>query len=114
MKKKYIIVVLRKKKRHITRLQALRPKKIEAEEPSITDEIDMVVNESIPMFEIEVAELNKLKQETESYRAEINKRNEEIYGLRHQKEVLEKEKEAQKFNFMNLSEKSINFLCYLY
>ena len=74
----------------------------------------MVVNESIPMFEIEVAELNKLKQETESYRAEINKRNEEIYELRHQKEVLEKEKEAQKFNFMNLSEKSINLLCYLY
>ena len=38
-----------KKKRHIARLQVLRPKKIETEEPSVTDEIDMVFNESIPM-----------------------------------------------------------------
>ena len=64
-----------KKKRDIARLQALRHKKIEIEEPSITvtDEIDMVVNESIPMVEIEVAELNGLKQGTESYRAELHK-----------------------------------------
>ena len=74
-----------KKKRDIARLQALRHKKTEIEKPSITvtHEIDMVVNESIPMVEIEVAELNGLKQGTESYRAELNKRNEEIYELRH-------------------------------
>ena len=74
-----------KKKRDIARLQALRPKKIETKELSITNEIDMVVDESIPMVEIEVAELNRLKEETESYRAELNKRNEEIYELCHQK-----------------------------
>ena len=45
----------------------------------------MVVDESIPMVEIEVAELNRLKEKTESYRAELNKRNEEIYELCHQK-----------------------------
>ena len=67
----------------------------------------MVVNESIPMVKIEVAELNRSKEETESYRAELNKWNEEIYELRHQKEVLEKEKKVEKFNFMNLSEKNI-------
>ena len=56
------IIVVPQKKRNITQLQALRPKKIEIEEPSITDEIDMVVgDESIPMVEIEVAELNRLK-----------------------------------------------------
>ena len=71
----------------------------------------MIVDESIPIVEIEVAELNRLKEETESYRAELNKRNEEIYELRHQKEVLEKEKKAEKFNFMNLSEKNIKFFC---
>ena len=71
----------------------------------------MVVDESIPMVEIEVAELNRLREETESYRAELNKRNEEIYELRHQKVVLEKEKKAEKFNFMNLSEKNIKFFC---
>ena len=83
--KKPIIVVLQKKKRDIARLQALRPKKIETKELSITNEIDMVVDESIPMVEIEVAELNRLKEETESYRVELNKRNEEIYELCHQK-----------------------------
>ena len=67
----------------------------------------MVVNESIPMVKIGVAELNRSKEETESYRAELNKWNEEIYELRHQKEVLEKEKKVEKFNFMNLSEKNI-------
>ena len=67
-----------KKKQDIARLQALGPKKIEIEEPSITDEIDMVVDESIPMVEIEVAELNRSKEKTESYRAELNKRNEVI------------------------------------
>ena len=66
--KKPIIVVLQKK-RDIARLQALRTKKIETEEPSITDGIDMVVDKSIPMVETEVAELNRLKEETESYGA---------------------------------------------
>ena len=56
-----------KQKRDIAPLQTLRPKKIETEEPSITDEIYMVVDESIPMVETEVAELNRLKKETESY-----------------------------------------------
>ena len=75
----------------------------------------MVVDESIPMVEIEVAELNSLKEENESYWAELNKWNEEIYELRHEKEVLENEKKAEKFNFMNLSENNINFfLCYWY
>ena len=57
--------------RDTAQLQALRPKKIEIEEPSIpvTDEIGMVVNESIPMVEID---------------------------------VLQKEKKAEKFSFMNL------------
>ena len=70
----------------------------------------MVVDESIPVVKTEVAELNRLKEEIESYRMELHKRNEEIYELRHQKEVLEKEKKARKFNFMNLSEKNINFV----
>ena len=61
------------KRENIARLQALRPKKIEIKEPSITDEVNMVVNESIPMVKIEVAELNRSKEETESYRAELNK-----------------------------------------
>ena len=43
----------------------------------------MVVDESILMVEIEAAELSRLKEETESYRAELNKRNEELYELRH-------------------------------
>ena len=51
----------------------------------------MVVNKSIPMVEIEVAQLDRLKQVTKSYWAELNKWDEEIYQLRHQKEVLEKE-----------------------
>ena len=57
------------KARYFARIQALRPKKIEIEEPSITvtDEIDMVVNKSIPMVEIEVAQLDRLKQVTKSY-----------------------------------------------
>ena len=71
----------------------------------------MVVDESIPMVETEVAELNRLKEVTEIYRAELNKRNEDIYEIRHQKEVLEKEKKAEKFSFMNLSEKNIKFFC---
>ena len=99
------------KKRDIARLQAFRPKKVEIEEPSISDEIDMVVDESIPIAEIGAAELNRLKEETEKYRAELNKRNEEIHELRHQIEVLEKEKKIEKFNFMNLSEKNITFFC---
>ena len=109
-KKQYHHRSASKKKRDIARIEAFRPKKIEIEEPSITvtNEIDMV-NESIPMVEIEIAELNRLKQETESYWAKLNKRNEEIYELHHQKEVLEKEKKAEKFNFMSLSEKKINF-----
>ena len=49
MKKKKHHRSASKKKRHIARLQVLRPKKIETEEPSVTDEIDMVFNESIPM-----------------------------------------------------------------
>ena len=71
----------------------------------------MVVNESIPMVKVEVVKLNRSKEETESYRAELNKWNEEIYELRHQKEVLEKEKKAEKFNFINLSEKNIKSFC---
>ena len=43
--------------------------------------LDMVVNESIPMVEIKVAELKRLKWETESYWAELNKWNEEICKL---------------------------------
>ena len=54
----------------------------------------MVVNESIPVAE--VAELNRLKPEIESYRAELKKWNEKIYEICHQKEVLEKEKKAEK------------------
>ena len=73
----------------------------------------MVVNESIPMVEIEVAELNRLKWETESYGAELNKCNEEICKFCHLKEVLEKEKKAESFNFMNLSEKNIKFFVVL-
>ena len=69
----------------------------------------MVVNESIPMVEIEVAELNRLKWETGSYGAELSKCNEEICKFCHLKEVLEKEKKAESFNFMNLSEKNIKF-----
>ena len=72
-----------KEKRDIARLHALRPKKMETEESSNVDVIDMVVDESILMVEIEAAELSRLKEETESYRAELNKRNEEIYELRH-------------------------------
>ena len=53
----------------------------------------MVVDESIPIAEIGVAEL------------------EEIYELRHQIEVLEKEKKTEKFNFINLSEKNIKLFC---
>ena len=44
----------------------------------------------VPMVEIEVEERNRLKEETESYRAELNMRNQEIYELRHQKKVLER------------------------
>ena len=33
----------------------------------------MVVNESIPMVKVEVVKLNRSKEETESYRAELNK-----------------------------------------
>ena len=55
----------------------------------------MVVNESIPMVKIEEVELNRSKEETESYRAELNKWNEEINELRPQKEDLEKEKKAE-------------------
>ena len=73
----------------------------------------MVVNESIPMVEIEVAELNRLKWETGSYGAELNKCNEEICKFCHLKEVLEKEKKAESFNFMNLSEKDIKFFVVL-
>ena len=62
-----------KKKRDIARLHALRPKKIGIEEPSNADEIDMVVDESIPVVKTEVAELNKLKEKIESYRTEVNK-----------------------------------------
>ena len=51
---------------------------------------------------MEVAELNRLKGETESYRVELNRGSEEIYKLCHQKEVLEKEKKAEKFNFVTL------------
>ena len=72
----------------------LDPSGLKFEEPSITDKIDMVVNESIPVAE--VAELNRLKPEIESYRAELNKWNEKIYEICHQKEVLEKEKKAEK------------------
>ena len=61
----------------------------------------MVVDESIPMVKTEVAEHNRLKEETDSYRAWLNKRNEEIYELRHQKEVLEKEKKAEKWKTSN-------------
>ena len=43
--------------------------------------LDMIVNESIPMVEIKVAELKRLKWETESYWAELNKWNEEICKL---------------------------------
>ena len=38
---------------------------------SITDEIDMVVDKSTPLVEIGVAERNRLKEETESYRAKV-------------------------------------------
>ena len=62
--KKTITVVLQNKSEI---LPDLRPKRTEIEEPSITDEIDMVVDENIPMVEIEVAELNRIKEETESY-----------------------------------------------
>ena len=51
--------------------------------------------------------MNRLKEVTESYQAELYRRNEEIYELCHQKEVLEKRKKAEKFNFMSLSEKNI-------
>ena len=74
--------------------------------------LDMVVNESIPM--VEIKELKRLKWETESYWAELNKWNEEICKLCHLKEVLEKEKKAERFNFMNLSDKTSNFLWYWY
>ena len=73
----------KKKKWDIARLHAIRPKKIEIEEPSNVDETDIVVDENILMVETEVAELNRLKEETECYRVELNKRNEEIYKLRH-------------------------------
>ena len=43
--------------------------------------LDMVINESIPMVEIKVAELKRLKWEIESYWAELNKWNEEICKL---------------------------------
>ena len=42
---------------------------------------------------------------------ELNRGSEEIYKLCHQKEVLEKEKKAEKFNFVTLSEKNIKFFC---
>ena len=71
----------------------------------------MIAKESIPMFGIEEAKYNRLKQETENYRAELNKRNEKIYEFCHEKEVLEKETKAEKFNFMNLSEKNIKLFC---
>ena len=73
----------KKKRWDIARLHAIRPKKTEIEEPSNVDEIDIVVDENILMVEIEVAELNLLKEETECYRMELNKRNEEIYKLYH-------------------------------
>ena len=69
----------------------------------------MVVDATIPRVETEVVEFNRLKEETESYRAELNKRNEEIYELFRHMEVSEKEKKAEKFNFMNLSKKNIKF-----
>ena len=37
----------------------------------------MVVNESIPNVEMEIAEINRLKEEAESCRVELNKCNEE-------------------------------------
>ena len=47
--------------RDTAQLQALRPTKIEIEEPSITvtDEIGMVVNESIPVVETDVLQKEK-------------------------------------------------------
>ena len=39
--------------------------------------------------------MNRLKEETESYRAGLYWQNEEIDELRHQKEVLEKKKKAE-------------------
>ena len=56
-----------RKKQDIAGRHALRPKKIEIEEPINVDEIDIVVDENILMVEMEVAELNRLKGETESY-----------------------------------------------
>ena len=47
----------------------------------------MVANKSIPMTE--VAELNRLQQETESYQEELKLWNEEIYEMCHQKNFLE-------------------------
>ena len=69
--KKFIIVELPKKSKILPDYKPLDPSGLKFEEPSITDKIDMVVNESIPVAE--VAELNRLKPEIESYRAELNK-----------------------------------------
>ena len=55
--------------RDTAQLQALRPKKIEIEEPSITvtDEIGMVINESIPMVETDVLQKEKKSREVQFY-----------------------------------------------